>query len=222
MGSGAPAIGQTSSPWVGVGGRGLCNSVPGKALLRLQTRTQVPGASVSSPAGGDPRLGGSPGSSLVPSSALLRDGASARGHSAERECPLRLPAGSAVPSPSISAQHPGICPQLGRPTQGPPPGSAPSWTLTWGLAPCVPHGAAPSAVGISSRVICDFTFLLLRNIEAELPGSPSHLTDLWQVSFLCPAHPTPPPPLSHVPRSCRGRTGRTDRHTHVNTQSREM
>ena len=121
MGSGAPAIRQTSSPWVGVGSRGLCTSVPRKALLQLQTRTRVPGASVSSPAGGDLRLGGSPGSFLVPSSAVLQDGASVRGHSAERECPLRLPAGSTVPSPSISAQHPGICLQPGCPTQGPPP-----------------------------------------------------------------------------------------------------
>lgn len=104
------------------------------------------------------------------------------------------------------------------PHPGTPTGSAPSWTLTWGLTPCVPHGAAPSAVGISSRFICDFTFLLLRNIEAELTGSPSHLTDLRQASFLCPAHPTPPPPLSHVPGSCRGRTGRTDRHTDMFTR----
>ena len=49
MGTGAPAIGQGSSPWVGVAVSGICTSAHGKPLLWLQMRTRVSGASVPRP-----------------------------------------------------------------------------------------------------------------------------------------------------------------------------
>lgn len=89
MGTGAPAVGQASSPWLGVGGQRALHL--GARESSAPTSDEDPGPQdlgfLARRRRGEPWLRGSPGSFRVPSSAVPRDGATSQRAQCGAEAP---------------------------------------------------------------------------------------------------------------------------------------